>query len=229
MSAPLLLLALAAALAEGPSAPPAPPPDAAPSTAPAAVEGACAAPLSAYIEEVQKAGNRVAYLCLATRDDAGAALLQAIDALPADAVGDERLQRALAVHLLPRLDRALTVPEVRALGAADRRLLADGVYARRGRRSPSPEHELVFGQFDWYSPTPSFNNGSLQPVDRENIKALDDPPRPPKPPKEGGAADAIAADGTAGGAPTPCSCTTGGAAGLAWLGPLLLLLGLRRR
>jgi len=173
----------------------------------------CEAPLSVYIEEVQTSGSELAYLCLADRDDAGKALLDAIAAMKSDAVGEERVTRALAVHLLHRLDRPITGDEARALSPADRRFLADGVYARRGRRSPAPEHERVFEKFPWYQPDAGYTNARLTPEDRANIAVLDDPANGEQTPTE---------------APSPCAC---GSLGAASAPPALFggLLALRRR
>jgi hypothetical protein len=189
----------------------------------------CEAPLSVYIEEVQTSGSELAYLCLADRDDAGKALLDALAAMKSDAVGDERVSRALAVHLLHRLNRPITGAEARALSPADRRFLADGVYARRGRRSPALEHERVFEKFPWYQPDAGYTNARLTPEDRANIEILDDPPKRPLAARSPSAGDAIAnGEETPTEAPSPCACGSLGAASAL---PALLggLLALRRR
>lgn len=191
----------------------------------------CAAPLSVYIEEVQTAGTELAYLCLADRDDAGPALIEALSKVTDATVGEERVSRALAIHLLQRLDRPLTGDAVRALAPADRRFLSDGVHARRGRRSPAPEHERVFAKFPWYQPDPGFTNARLSAEDRANIAMLDDPPRKPQAPRSPSAADAVAeaqqAQSTA--EVSPCACSGPGVASLLPALVGFLALGRRRR
>ncbi len=146
-----------------------------------------------WIEAVRTQGKREAYLCLAETASAGAALLDTIGQEGfGDLGGKERITRALAVHLLHQLERPLTGEEVRALAPSDRRLLRDGVYARRGRPTPSPEHEAVFAQFAWYQPAAEFNNGRLRTLDRSNIELIDKPPKAPAAKEAPSAADAMA-------------------------------------
>lgn len=187
----------------------------------------------AWITRLRAEADRQTYLCLALTDDAHDPLLAAAQATLADrgndAGEDNRLTRALAIHLLQRLDRALTEDEVRALNAADRRLLSDGVRAWRGRRTPSPEHERVFSQFAWYHPVDGYNNGLLTAQDRANITLLDDPPPAALAGEEAAPAAAAVAQATEQGAQAPrgvCGCATGAGGGWAWL---VGLVGLRRR
>lgn len=190
----------------------------------------------AWITRLRAEADRQTYLCLAMTEAAHDPLLAAAQAAlreEGDDPGEQnRLTRALAVHLLQRLDRALTGDEVRALNAADRRLLSDGVRARRGRRTPSPEHERVFSQFSWYQPVDGFNNGLLTDQDRANITLLDDPPPVPVASEEAAPAAQAVAQATEQGAQVPrgvCGCATGAGGGWAWLVGLVAVVGLRRR
>lgn len=125
-----------------------------------------------------RAGNKDAYLCL-VESDQGAAL--AADAIAATGSEEPRLRRAVALWLLERYDRPFEPSLLALLNAGDKRLLADGIKARRGRKSPVPEHDAVFSQFDWYKPLPGYTDGRLRPVDLANIEAVNRPP-PPAPP-----------------------------------------------
>ena len=223
----LLLLWTLVAAAQAPTAPavaPATPP--ATEAAPAAPVDPCARPLPELISAVQSLGERAVYNCLIARDDAGAALM---DARATAGGGLDRTTRALAVWRMPRLDTRIPDEEARAYNPGDRRLLRDAIQARRGRASPSPEHDRIFKQFDWYKPDPKYTVAKLQPIDKENMALLDRPPPEPKPVVEP-AADAVAkATAPAETGPTSaCGCSAGARAlGLA---PLLVLgLALRRR
>lgn len=199
---------------------------------------ACDGDPDAWITRLRAEADRQTYLCLALADDAHDPLLAAAQAALADrgndAGEDNRLTRALAVHLLQRLDRALTEDEVRALNAADRRLLSDGVRAWRGRRTPSAEHERVFSQFAWYQPVDGYNNGLLTDQDRANIRLLDDPPPVALAEQAQAPAATAVAQATEQGAQVPrgvCGCAAGAGGGWAWLPGLagLVALGRRRR
>lgn len=213
------LLALAALLLAAPS--------------PALAEDlVCEGDVEAWIDEVVEKGARDAYRCLAATDAAGPALLARTQAEGfEDLKFHERVTRALAVHLMERLDRPLDAALVRGLGAADRRILRDAVYARRGRRSPSPAHHAVFEQFDWYEPSPTYNNGALTELDRANIALIDDPPAPPEPEAPPSAADAVAetAQAPAPEASSGCGCATGAAPVSALLALVPLVAVGRRR
>jgi len=209
----LAAIALSAAIAWGPAV-----------AAPAAD---CAGSPDDWIAQILEKGSREAYRCVASSDAAGPALLARIQADDFDDLkNNERVTRALAIHLIHRLDAPLPGDALRALDAPDRRLLRDAVYARRGRKSPSPQHHAVFEQFEWYQPSPSYNNGALHQRDRENLALIDDPPAPPAPPAPPSAAEAMAetaappAQSASG-----CGCATGGlgaAAALAWLPALVV-------
>jgi len=132
--------------------------------------------LDEAVAKVREGGERDAYLCL-VYDGGGAAAAAA-----AIGEGDEpRLRRAIALWLLDRYDIPFDPALVALLNPADVRLLADGIKARRGRKSPVPEHEAVFSQFDWYKPLDTYTDGRLRPVDRANLDALVRPPVEPAP------------------------------------------------
>lgn len=182
----------------------------------------CSEPLQVYVDAIQATGEPGAYQCLIARDDAGPLLLeQATEETP-------RIRRALAVHWIPRLDDPLDPAIARALSAADRRLMADAVHARRGRKSPVPQHHEVFTQFEWYTPDDLYSNRRLTETDRANLETINNPP--PEPVVE----EATAADAIAEVAATPVTergcgaCSTGGLAG-GWVVLASALLGLRRR
>ncbi|MFT5685055.1 MAG: MYXO-CTERM domain-containing protein, partial [Myxococcota bacterium] len=164
------------------------------------------------------------YLCLIDRADAGPLLLETAT------TDTPRLRRALAVHWIHRLDEPVPHPVTRALEASDRRLMADAVHARRGRKSPVPEHDAVFVQFDWYQPDEHFTNRRLTDVDRANLSVINDPPPEPEPEPENTAADAIAEAAATPVTERGCgACSSaGGMMGLGWVA-MVGLIGLRRR
>lgn len=185
------------------------------------------------IEAVRTQGREEAYRCLAGADPAGPALVAWLADPPVEGAGAERVQRALALHVLHRLDLPADVPALRLLSAADRRLLRDAVHARRGRRSPSAAHDRVFAQFDWYAPDAGYTNARLTGLDRENLALIDDPPAPapPVPDTEpAAAAVANAAPPAAAQVDAWCGCGAGvGGAGSAALVLALAPLLMRRR
>ncbi len=117
------------------------------------------------MDEVREHGRRDAYDCLMAQDEAGSKLVVELLEYPAD----PRLSRALALWMLPRADKPFDPVHVAKLSADDKRLLVDGIRARRGRKSPVPQHEGVFRQFDWYKPVATFTDGRLQPGDKAQI------------------------------------------------------------
>lgn len=173
---------------------------------------------AAALAEVLVNGTRDAYLCL-SRAEAGEQLV--LTKMAMDPLAEpNRLTRALVLWLLERPDRAMEPELVARLSPADRRLLADGIRARRGRASPSPEHAAVFGQLPWYAPVPGYTDARLRPVDRANIEVVDPAVRlTPPVAEEAGNAPASAA--------APCGCAVGGESGFVAL--LLAALGLSRR
>lgn len=145
-----------------------------------------------------------------------------VEAAPEPMPNGDRITRALAVYRLDHLDEAIEPPEARAYLPADVRLVSDGIYAHRGRKSPAEAHVMVFERFDWYAPDPTYTDGRLTEVDRANLEMLTNPPPPSEEPT---AADAMA---SAEDAPprreSACACSTGA------VGPwALALLILARR
>jgi hypothetical protein len=127
----------------------------------------CSVP--AALDDVREHGSPAGYRCIIEADDAGTSVLTALLQYP----GDPRLSRALAMWMLQRADTPFDPSYVEKLSPADKRLLADGVRARRGRPSPVPEHDAVFKQFAWYKPVPTYTDARLKPGDREQIALLD--------------------------------------------------------
>lgn len=125
--------------------------------------------IAAAIDEIRDHGNQDAYLCVATSDAGDAPLREAISANQGNA---NRLTRALGIWLLLHAEQPFAVENVALIGPSDERLLADGIKARRGRRSAVADHESVFLQFDWYKPVPHYTDAMLRPIDRENLAAL---------------------------------------------------------
>jgi uncharacterized protein (TIGR03382 family) len=154
-----------------------------------------------------------------------------VHASPAELIGERtRLTRAIALWLLCHPDGAWAADIVRRLGADDRRLLADGVHAVRGRPSPAPEHAKVYAQFPWYQPSPRYTDRLLSETDRANIALADNPPAPPPPPAEP-AADLTPAPAGGPTAKGMCGCaeTPSGTASWAILGLAGIALASRRR
>jgi len=189
-----------------------------------------------WIESVRTKGEEDAYLCLAADDTAQDALLEAISASDDTTTGSHRrMQRALAIHVMQRLESPANIDALRAINASDRRLLRDAVHARRGRQSPVPDHHTVFSKFDWYQPDKRFTNRSLTPTDHENLAVIDKPPRAEPAPAPADAPAMAAVPEAPGNGPQPaatrstcgCAATTTGA-GVVWLGGLLVV-GARRR
>lgn len=176
------------------------------------------------VTTLRGAADKDAYLCLTREEDAPARIAAALGG-----EGDARLTRALALWLLRRADRELDVALVRSLSPADRRLLADGIRARRGRRSPVPDHAAVFEQFAWYEPSAGYTDGRLTERDRANIATVDRPPPAPTP-----AAAVEAPEAPEAAAPPEltrlCGCdgAGSGSAGVSAAAALLATLGLRR-
>ncbi len=196
--------------------------------APPSCEGAPAD----WLDTLSKGPDLTAYMCLGYLDAAHDPLLAAATEAPADDTVANRLSRALAVHLMLRLDRALTPEESRPLNGADRRLLRDAVYARRGRRTPSEAHAEVFARFDWYRPDDQFNNRRLTDLDRANLAMIDSPPAPP-PESEATAAAAVARTQDKPAVPQGmCGCAATPTRGASWaglLGLLAVVVGWRRK
>ncbi|MES2641552.1 MAG: hypothetical protein V4850_18820 [Myxococcota bacterium] len=116
-------------------------------------------------------GAREDYLCVSQADTGKDLLLAEIDK---DPLGEHnRLTRALVLWLLERADGPMDPDDIARLSPGDRRLLGDGIRARRGRASPSPEHAAVFAQLPWYAPMQNYTDGRLRPIDRANLEIVD--------------------------------------------------------
>ncbi len=131
--------------------------------------------VSEAIGALRESGDKDAYLCVIQTESAMPALIAAWDGAEPGAAQD-RYSRAMALALLQHVPGPFDPLVVARLNPADRRLLADGVHARRGRRSPSPEHEQVFSMWSWYRPLAAYTDSRLRPDDRANIRLADAPP-----------------------------------------------------
>ena len=196
--------------------------------------------LPASVALLQTAGDKDAYLCVAAESGGAAAVTAALDALvgPPETLADAqgRYTRSITLWLLQRTDTTWDPALVRRLSADDRRLLADGVYARRGRASPAPAHDTVFKNLSWYAPDPNYADGKLSAADREKIALADKPPPAPATTVDLSGDAAIDAAGGEAAAPSSaisgiCGCASTPSAGWsgAALAGLLLMFTRRRR
>lgn len=194
---------------------------------------ACTGTLDAELAELGAHGSQASYLCLIADDAAHAPLLAAIIAgnalaTPTDAesAAHTRDTRALTLWLVARSDVAWDAADVRLLSPDDRRLLADGVKARRGRKSPAPEHDAIFAQQRWYQVDAVYSDNRLTKVETDNIALANKPP-----PVTVAAVPVVVAptltDMTA--PPSACSCTSAGSSAPWWLATLALVALRRRR
>jgi hypothetical protein len=71
-----------------------------------------------------------------------------------------------------RLDRLLTVEELRDLSRRDLRLLRNMVYARKGRPFQSMLLAEYFGRMEWYQPDQRYTDARLTDVDQRNIQLI---------------------------------------------------------
>jgi len=191
---------------------------------------------AAALTALPSRGAKEDYLCI-SKAETGKDLL-VTELLKDPAKDHARVTRALVLWLLERTDRPMDPAVVARLSPADRRLLADGIRARRGRASPAPEHAAVFANLTWYEPVPGYNDARLRPIDRANLLVVDPPVRaaPAAPSEDGGVEEEIApvilpkAAKTAE-APRMCGCAgvEGGGVGLGVAGALALVMRRRRR
>ncbi len=177
------------------------------------------------LEKLRSSAFREDYLCVARAADPRV-LAAAVVAEP-NVESRDRLSRALCLWLLEHGDTPMDTSLLPALNPADRRLLEDGIHARRGRKTPADVHQKVFEQLGFPAPDPRYTDGKLTTADLENLKSLreirppvvvppaepETPEAPPPPPPK--------AD------PGWWSCSTVG--GSAAPSSLLLLSLLRRR
>ena len=150
----------------------------------------CPATIPETITLLEAEASRLAYECLAKNDEAGAALITRLGDPAVTQPG--RVSRALAIWRLHRLDAEIPADESRVYLADERRLIADGVRAHRGRLSPSPDHTMVFEQLPWYKPNPNYTDGRLGELDKKNIEVVNNPPKPIAPEEAPSAADEMA-------------------------------------
>lgn len=71
-----------------------------------------------------------------------------------------------------RLDRLLTVEELRDLSRRDLRLLRNMVYARKGRPFKSALLTEYFYRMEWYEPDPAYTDARLTDTDNRNIQLI---------------------------------------------------------
>lgn len=121
------------------------------------------------------------YLCLARTTPALAPLVEALLATK-NPESQARLSQALSLYLLERSSDNWDPSLLALLSPADRRLLVDGLHARRGRPSPAPAQAKIFEQLGWYKPDPHYTDGRLTAQDLEKIHVLEHPPAPVVPP-----------------------------------------------
>ncbi len=153
---------------------------------------------AAALAALETSGARDDYMCVIQAENGKDLVLAE---LLKDPTGkNERRTRALALWLLQHTDRPMDPDVVDKLSPSDRRLLADGIRARRGRASPAPEHAKVFEQFGWYEPVPNYTDARLRPIDRENLAVVDPPVRLTPAPAP---ADPAKPEGKTGGPPPP--------------------------
>ena len=192
----------------------------------------CTEEVSVYLQSVGEALEtaQASYLCLIGHDRFLEGLLGKIDATPIDEAAHPRYTRALALHLATRSERPLDVAHVRRLNPADRRLLADAVKAKAGRKSPAAAHDAVFQKMPWYAPREGYTDGRLTEVQRHNIALANKPPtesvaasRSPAPVPEPLPPPASLESPTA---PASCGCAVANLGGIPWV---MALFAVRRR
>lgn len=192
----------------------------------------CDGPATLYLADVAERGDRDAYLCLITEDRFHDAIVAAIKETPTD---DDRSRprytRALALALANQGDKPWKVEDVRLLAPSDRRLIADAIKARHGRKSPAPEHDEIFQLQPWYRVDDSYSDNVLTPVELDNIAMANNPPpeTPPDPPPAAPVMQPAEAPPVEQ-PPAACGCRSGAdVAPIGALGALVWLLGRRRR
>lgn len=122
------------------------------------------------LENLRSSAQQQDYLCVAKAPEAGW-IAAAVDG-EMDPDLRRRLSRALGLWLLQRADMSMDPALLQRLNPADRRLLEDGIHARRGRPTPAAEHRKVFENLSMPAPDPRYTDGRLHPVDLENLKKL---------------------------------------------------------
>ncbi len=202
------------------------------------IAAAHACDLGASIAALKDTGGKEDYLCAAADPGGATALVTALDGLQGTVEELDgprgRYTRAITLWLLQQ-DVGWDAVLVRRLSADDRRLLSDGVRARRGRPSPSPAHDAIFKNLPWYKPDAGYTDGRLSPDDRAKIALADNPPPVPAPVAkvnevEEARREAAAAQAARDAQPMSlCGCATSGqGSALGALGAGLLLVRRRR-
>lgn len=189
-----------------------------------AFAGDCDEPVDSYFDGVAQ-GDEASYLCVIATDTAVEPLVQRIH------LGDEsgnRYTRALALHLAFRAEMPWEPALIRLLTPSDRRLLADAVKAKRGRRSPSAAHDEIFKKQPWYKVEEHYTDNLLTEVERANIEMANNPP-PPDVLAHEKPGDAPMADPATSVAPEVSLCGCASNSGASWVVLPLLFVGLRRR
>ncbi|HNH49794.1 MAG TPA: hypothetical protein PKY30_22315 [Myxococcota bacterium] len=128
------------------------------------------------LENLRRSAFREDYLCVARAADPQ--VLAAAVAAEPNMESRDRLSRALCLWLLEHGDSPIDRSLLPALNPADRRLLEDGIHARRGRKTPAEVHQKVFEQLGFPPADARYTDGKLLPVDLENLKALREIPPP---------------------------------------------------
>lgn len=175
----------------------------------------CPDSFEARVAELLQEGIKEHYVCVVDAEDAERQLVAAMGQTWQDSAAP--LRRAMVFVLLNTLERPWNPKHVLLLSPADRRLLADGVKARRGRKSPSLEHDQIFRQWDWYRPIPSYTDNRLSQIDVINVGMADNPnefvPRQP-----------LVHESS-----SRCGCDHSTVVGWIWMIMLWVLIGNRRR
>lgn len=133
----------------------------------------CSGSYAEQMRDLIDVGGLEHYQCVVAGDDAERQLVAQMSLESNKA--HPRLQRALVFVLLRTLQRPWNPKHVALLSPADRRLLADGVRARQGRRSPAEDHHRIFELWEWYEPVSGYTDNRLTQLDRINIGMADNP------------------------------------------------------
>jgi len=180
-----------------------------------ALGGDCPVSFDARVSLLLGEGLRDHYLCVVEADDSERQLVSYMG--PTWKESAAPLRRALVFVLLNTTNRLWNPKHVLLLSPADRRLLADGVKARKGRKSPSVEHHAIFNQWQWYRPIPSYTDNRMSQTDRINVGMADNP--------EEFIPKSIEAKPTSSG----CGCVSSTPMSLGWMSIVWILIGIRRR
>lgn len=213
-----LWLLIGLALADDPRRPPLRAPD------------GCEPPAEPYLADVAERGDETSYHCLIRTDAFYEPLVAAVRDAPDGDTARKRWARALSLWLIARSTTPFDPDVVRLLSADDRRLISDGVRARRGRKSASAEHDAIFRKQWWYHVDPGYTDNKLTAVERDNIAIAD---KPPPAAKATAPAEPLVppppAHATIDEPPSACGCATPSGGGATGLAGIVAWLGRRRR